>query len=275
MKLLFLGDIVGRSGREAVITHLPALRESLKLDFVVVNAENSASGFGMTSKIASELFAAGVDCLTLGDHAFDQKEMLTHIETDQRIIRPLNIAKSAPGLGAKVFEAPRGKRVLVAVALGRIFMSKPYDDPFSALEAVVNKHALGAGVDATILEIHAEATSEKVAIGHYFDGRASLIVGTHTHVPTSDTMILDKGSAYQTDAGMCGDYGGVIGMDREEPLRRFITGMAGSRFSPGEGEASISGVFVETGPNGRATRVSPVRIGGRLSQDAPGGNTAL
>lgn len=269
MKLLFLGDIVGRSGREAVIAALPRLREELKLDFVVINAENSAAGFGLTPKIANDLFEAGADCVTLGDHAFDQKEMLSHIATDQRIIRPINIAKTAPGLGVRLFDAPRGKRVLVAVALGRIFMSKPYDDPFSVLEEAVKKHPLGAGADAVILEIHAEATSEKMAVGHYFDGRASLIVGTHTHVPTSDTMILPGGAGYQTDAGMCGDYDTVIGMDKAEPLRRFITGMAGPRFTPGDGEATVSGVFVETGQNGRAERISPVRLGGRLAEILP------
>ncbi|MFV0476188.1 MAG: YmdB family metallophosphoesterase [Pikeienuella sp.] len=269
MNILFLGDIVGRSGRNAVIAALPDLRARLKLDFVIVNAENSAAGFGLTPKIAEELFEAGADCVTLGDHAFDQKEMLGHIDAEPRILRPLNYAAAAPGLGARLFEAPRGKRVLVAVALGRVFMARPFDDPFSAIEAALKKHPLGAGADAVIVEIHAEATSEKTAIGHYFDGRASLVVGTHTHVPTSDTMILPKGAAYQTDAGMCGDYGGVIGMEKTEPLRRFITGMHGARFTPGEGEAAISGVFVRTGPDGRATEAAPLRLGGRLGQAMP------
>lgn len=269
MNLLFLGDVVGRAGREAVIAALPGLRERLKLDFVVVNAENSAAGFGLTPKIASDLFAAGADCVTLGDHAFDQKEMLAHIDTEPRILRPLNYAKTAPGAGARLFEAPRGKRVLVAVGLGRIFMAKPFDDPFSAIEAALKKHPLGAGADAVIVEFHAEATSEKMAIGQYFDGAASLIVGTHTHVPTADTVILSKGAAYQTDAGMCGDYDGVIGMDRTEPLRRFITGMSGGRFVPAEGEGGLSGVFVQTGPDGRARRVSPLRLGGRLAEVVP------
>ncbi|MEX2520969.1 MAG: TIGR00282 family metallophosphoesterase [Paracoccaceae bacterium] len=271
MKLLFLGDIVGRAGRDAVIAALPGLRERLKLDFVVVNAENSAAGFGLTPKIADELFAAGADCLTLGDHAFDQKEMLTHLGAETRILRPLNFAKVAPGLGARLFEAPRGKRVLVAVALGRIFMSKPYDDPFSALETALKKHPLGAGADAVIVEIHAEATSEKMAVGHYFDGNASLIVGTHTHVPTGDAVILSRGTGYQTDAGMCGDYDSVIGMEKTEPLRRFITGMSGGRFSPGDGAATVSGVFVETRPDGRAARIASLRLGGRLAETGPEG----
>lgn len=269
MNLLFLGDIVGRCGRQAVIGALPGLRERLKLDFVVVNAENSAAGFGVTASIANELFAAGCDCITLGDHAFDQKDMLSHITSEPRILRPLNFARQAPGFGAKLFDAPRGKKVLVAVALGQVFMSRNFDDPFSALEKAVAKHPLGASADAVIIEIHAEATSEKVAVGHYFDGRASLVVGTHTHVPTSDTMILPRGSAYQTDAGMCGDYGGVIGMDKSEPLRRFITGMPSGRFTPGEGPASVSGVFVTTGPDGRALSASPLRIGAPLDECWP------
>ncbi len=267
MRLLYLGDIVGRSGRTAVVDALPRLRESHRVDFVIVNAENSAAGYGLTAKIADELFAAGADCLTLGDHAFDQKEMLTHIEREPRLICPLNYATTAPGAGARLFDAPRGKRVLVAQALGRVFMNRPFDDPFSAIEAALRKHPLKAGADAVVIDIHAEATSEKMAVGHYFDGKASLVVGTHTHVPTSDTMILPRGTAYQTDAGMCGDYDSVIGMDKGEPLKRFITGMPGGRFTPGEGEATVSGVYVETDDaTGLAQEVRPIRVGGRLSQ---------
>ena len=199
MRILFLGDIVGRTGREAVEAHLPGLRESLKLDFVIINAENSAAGFGMTAKIAEDLFSWGADAITLGDHAFDQKEMLTYLDEDKRIVRPLNIATTAPGAGARLFDAPRGKRVLVVQALGRVFMRQPFDDPFSALEKELKKHPLGAGADAIIIDFHAEATSEKMAIGHYFDGKCSLVVGTHTHVPTSDTQILPKGTAFITD----------------------------------------------------------------------------
>ncbi len=270
MRILFLGDIVGRTGREAIAAQLPGLRDSLKLDFVIINAENSASGFGLTAKIAEDLFSWGADVLTLGDHAFDQKEMLTCLDEEKRIIRPLNIATTAPGAGARLFDAPRGKRVLVAQALGRVFMRQPFDDPFSALEGALRKHPLGAGADAVIIDFHAEATSEKMAIGHYFDGKASLVVGTHTHVPTSDTQILPGGTAYQSDAGMCGDYDSVIGMHKKEPLRRFITGMPGGRFSPAEGEATLSGVFVETdNMTGRAASVSPVRVGGRLAPALP------
>lgn len=271
MNILFLGDIVGRAGRNAVIERLPALRADWSLDFVVVNAENSASGFGMTAKIADALFAAGADVVTLGDHAFDQKEMISHIDTDPRILRPLNYAPGAPGRGAGVFEATRGRRVLVAVALGRVFMNRPFDDPFSALDEQLRRHPPGGATQASVVEIHAEATSEKMGIGHWCDGRASLVVGTHTHVPTADAMILPKGTAYLSDAGMCGDYNSVIGMDKAEPMRRFITGMGGQRFEPALGEATIAGVLVTTDDaTGHARSVRPIRLGGVLG-DAAGG----
>ncbi|MEM9060734.1 MAG: TIGR00282 family metallophosphoesterase [Pseudomonadota bacterium] len=265
MRLLFLGDIVGRAGRTAVIDALPGLRETLKLDFVAINAENSASGFGMTGPIAKDLLAAGADVLTLGDHAFDQKDMLTYIESEPRILRPLNFAKGAPGRGAGVFEAKRGRRVAVAVALGRVFMNRPFDDAFSALDAALKQNPLGGAVQASIVEIHAEATSEKMGVGHWCDGRASLVIGTHTHVPTADAMILPKGTAYLSDAGMCGDYNSVIGMDKTEPLKRFITGMGSGRFEPALGPATLAGALVETDDRtGSALSIVPFRSGGVL-----------
>ncbi|SFI52017.1 TIGR00282 family metallophosphoesterase [Albimonas pacifica] len=272
MKLLFLGDVMGRAGRTAVIERLPKLREAWKLDFVVVNAENSASGMGLTGAIAAEIFAAGADCITLGDHAFDQKDMISYIGSDARILRPLNFSKAAPGQGAKVFEATRGRRVQVVQALGRVFMSRPYDDPVPMVDAALKTAPLGGAVQATILDFHAEATSEKMAMGRIVDGRVSLVVGTHTHVPTSDAMILNRGTAYLSDAGMCGDYDSVIGMQADEPIRRFVTGMAKGRFQPALGEATICGVYVETeDKTGLARLVQPIRIGGRLQQSAPEG----
>lgn len=271
MRLLFLGDVVGRTGRDAVIGALPGLRRDWALDFVVVNAENAASGFGLTGAIAAEILAAGADVITLGDHAFDQKEMLTHIEREPRILRPLNIARTAPGKGVGVFPATRGRKVAVAVALGQVFMKQPFDDPFSALDLALRPHSPGGSVAAAIVEIHAEATSEKMATGHWCDGRASLVVGTHTHVPTADTMILAKGTAYQSDAGMCGDYDSVIGMEKGEPMRRFITGMGQGRFEPASGPATLAGVAVETDDaTGMAKAVWPVRLGGRLGGTLPG-----
>jgi metallophosphoesterase (TIGR00282 family) len=270
MRILFLGDVMGRAGRAAVAEALPRLRADLRLDFVVVNAENASSGVGLSPEHARLLLSAGADVLTLGDHAFDQKEMLSFIETEPRILRPLNLARSAPGHGARVFAAPGGRKVLVARALGRVFMKQPFDDPFSALDAVLRAHPPGGMVQASLIDIHAEATSEKMAIGHFCDGRASVVVGTHTHVPTADTMILQGGTAYQSDAGMCGDFDSVIGMDKAEPLRRFITGMARDRFTPAAGRATLCGLYVETDDRtGRATRAAPLREGGLLAAAQP------
>ncbi len=270
MKLLFLGDVMGRSGRAAIAERLPKLRADWGLDFIVVNGENASSGAGLTPDHARVILQAGADCITLGDHAFDQKDMLSFIETEPRIIRPVNFSKVAPGRGFRVFTATQGRKVLVTQVLGQVFMKRPFDDPFSAVEGILKSHALGAAVQATIVDIHAEATSEKMAMGHWCDGQASLVVGTHTHVPTGDAMILPKGTAYQTDAGMCGDYDSVIGMEKMEPLRRFITGMPKSRFEPATGPATLSGVYVETDDRtGRATRVRMIRQGGRLEDAAP------
>jgi len=268
MKILFLGDVMGRAGRKAIAAHLPALRSAWGLDFVVVNGENATGGMGLSGPHAQAIFEAGADVVTLGDHAFDQRDMLTAIEKEPRIIRPLNYAKTAPGVGARLFTARNGKKVFVAQALGQVFMKRPFDDPFSALDAALKTAPLGQLADAVIVDFHAEVTSEKMAMGHWLDGRASLVVGTHTHVPTSDTRILAGGTACMTDAGMCGDYNSVIGMEPLEPMRRFLTGMAKGRFSPATGEATLSGVYLET-EAGKATLVEPVRLGGLLSQQGP------
>ena len=270
MKLMFLGDVMGRAGRAGVAEWLPKLRADWALDFVVVNGENASQGAGLTAEHARILLQAGADVITLGDHAFDQKDMMQFAETEPRIIRPLNFSKVAPGKGARVFDATQGRKVLVTQVLGQVFMKRPFDDPFSAVEAVLKTHRLGAAVQAAVVDVHCEATSEKMAMGHWCDGQASLVVGTHTHVPTADHMILPKGTAYLSDAGMCGDYDSVIGMEKLEPLRRFITGMTSARFEPAGGEATLSGIYVETDDrSGKATRVVPVRQGGRLSQSGP------
>ncbi len=263
---MYLGDVVGRSGRAAITDRLAKLRADLKADFVIVNGENATSGAGLSPDHAAQLLEAGADVVTLGDHAFDQREMLSAIEREKRIIRPLNFSKAAPGVGARVFDAPGGRKVLVAQVLGQVFMKRPFDDPFSAIETVLKQHPLGGMVQASLIDVHCEATSEKMAMGHYCDGRASVVVGSHTHVPTSDTMILPGGTAYMTDAGMCGCYNSVIGMDKEEPLRRFITGMNKGRFQPAAGEATLSGLLVQTDDKtGKAISVEPVRDGGVLS----------
>lgn len=270
MRILFLGDVMGRAGRAAVANRLPGLRKDWALDFVVVNGENASGGMGLTGAHAKGLLDAGADCITLGDHAFDQKDMLAFIEQEPRVLRPLNYAKTAPGKGSRLFTDARGRKVLVAQVLGQVFMKRPFDDPFSAVQPVFHAHPLGGMAQAVIVDMHCEATSEKMAMGHWCDGRASLMVGTHTHVPTADAMILPGGCGYLTDAGMCGDYNSVIGMQKDEPMRRFITQMPSGRFEPAGGEATLSGVFVETDDrSGKATRIAPVRLGGRLEQAAP------
>jgi len=267
MKLLFLGDVVGRSGRAAIADVLPRLRREWALDFVVVNGENATGGMGLSGAHAALLLEAGADCVTLGDHAFDQRDMLSFIEQEPRVLRPLNFARNAPGRGARFFDAPGGRRVFVAQVLGQAFMKRPFDDPFSAIDAALKPATPGGSAQAVIVEMHAEATSEKMAMGHWCDGRASLVVGTHTHVPTADTQILERGTAYQSDAGMCGDYDSVIGMDKLEPITRFVTGMTKGRFVPAEGAATVCGVCVETDDaSGRALSAVAVRIGGRLAQ---------
>jgi metallophosphoesterase (TIGR00282 family) len=270
MKLLFLGDVMGRAGRAAVAERLAKLRAAWAIDFVVVNGENASGGMGLTAAHAKGLFEAGADVVTLGDHAFDQKDMLQEAEREPRIIRPLNYAKGAPGRGARVFSDGRGRRVLVAQVLGNVFMRRAYDDPFSAIDTVLRTHPLGGAVQAAVVDMHCEATSEKMAMGHFCDGRASLVVGTHTHIPTADAQILPGGTAFQGDAGMCGDYNSVIGMDKAEPMRRFVTGMTRERFTPAMGAVTLSGVYVETDDaTGRARRIEMVREGGRLAPAGP------
>ena len=271
MNIAFFGDVVGRSGREGLAEHLPGLRRRLALDFVIVNGENAAAGFGITESTAKELFEAGADCLTLGNHSWDQKEAMTYIVREPRLIRPLNYPpmSRAPGRGAQLFEVAGGRQILVINLLGRVNMDS-LDDPFAAVDRELAACPLGEAADAIVIDLHAEATSEKMAMGHFCDGRASLVIGTHTHVPTADAQILDGGTAYQTDAGACADYDSVIGNQKEEPLRRFTTRISGGRYKPAEGPATVCGVFVETNDaTGLARRIEPIRIGGRLSQAGP------
>ncbi|HEV2511406.1 TIGR00282 family metallophosphoesterase [Bosea sp. (in: a-proteobacteria)] len=269
MRLLFLGDIVGRAGRLAVQDRLPGLRERWKLDCVVINGENSAGGFGITEAICDETLAAGADVVTLGNHSWDQREALVFIERQPRLIRPANYPPGTPGRGATVIEARNGARVLVVNVMGRLFMDA-LDDPFAALERELAACPLGDAADAVIVDVHAEATSEKLAMAYYLDGRASLVVGTHTHVPTSDTRVLPAGTAYQTDAGMCGDYESILGMQKEEAIRRFLQKTPGSRLEPALGEGTLSGIAVETDDRtGLAKGAWPVRLGATLAETWP------
>jgi metallophosphoesterase (TIGR00282 family) len=265
MRLLFIGDVVGRAGRAVLLDELPNLRKAWALDCVIVNGENAAGGFGINEQILNDFLGNGVDCVTLGNHAFDQKEALSFITDQPRLIRPLNYPKGTPGRGASLIETKAGARILVVNALGRLFMDA-LDDPFALVADEIAACPLGEACDAAVIDFHAETTSEKQAFAHFMDGRVSLIVGSHTHVPTADHQILPQGTAYLTDAGMTGDYDSVIGMEKEEPVRRFTRKVPGGRLEPAAGPATLCGVAVETDAKGLAIKIAPVRIGGRLSQ---------
>jgi metallophosphoesterase (TIGR00282 family) len=269
MRLLFLGDVVGRAGRDAITEHLPGLITRCALDLVVVNGENASHGRGLTEPHFGELRAAGADVVTLGDHAFDQRDTLTFIGREETLIRPINLPAGTPGRGSALIEGRNGMQVLVVNALGRVFMD-PVDDPFRMVEAAVAAAPLGEQADAIVVDFHTEATSEIQAMGHFLDGRVSLVVGTHTHIPTSDHRILKGGTALMADAGMCGDYDSVIGVEPDEPLNRFLTGIPMGRFEPAEGEATLCGILVETDARtGLALKAAPLRLGGVLSQSMP------
>ena len=264
MRILFLGDVVGRSAREAVIKQIPEIRRNFSLDFVIVNGENAAGGFGITEKICEDFFSSGIDCITTGHHVWDQKELFDYIKDENRLLRPINYPEETPGKGFEIFPNQLG-RVLVVNVMGRLFMES-LDDPFNAIEKVLDENPLGVTCDAIIIDIHAETTSEKTAMGHFCDGRVSLVVGTHTHIPTADHQILPYGTAYQTDAGMCGDYDSVIGMEKTEPIRRFVEKTPGGRFNPAQGSPTLCGVIVETSSDGLSEAIEPFRLGGILSQ---------
>ena len=269
MRLLFLGDIVGRPGRIAVCEALPNLIKTYALDFVVINGENAAGGFGITEAIMNDLIDAGADCVTLGNHAFDQKEALVFIERQERLVRPLNFPKGTPGRGAGLIRARSGADVLVINAMGRVFMTE-LDCPFRAIDAEISACKLKVGADAILVDFHAEATSEKQSVGHFLDGRVSAVIGTHTHTPTSDHRVLPGGTAYMSDAGMCGDYHSVLGMDMDEPINRFLTRIPKDRFEPATGKGTLSGLAIEIeDATGLSTRVAPLRIGPHLEPANP------
>ncbi len=269
MRFLFLGDVVGRAGRRAVLDALPGLRQRLRLDFVVVNGENSAGGFGITEQIHEDLLDAGADVVTLGNHAFDQRDALVFITRQDRLIRPLNLPEGTPGKGVGLFKAKNGAEVLVINALGRVFMAEQ-DCPFRAIDREVTACRLGEGADAIFVDFHAEATSEKQALGVFLDGRVSCVAGTHTHAPTSDHRVLPKGTAFQSDVGMCGDYDSVLGMTAGEPVNRFLTRIPRERFEPASGPATVCGLAVDIDDaTGLARHVGLLRSGGVLSATMP------
>ncbi len=271
MRILFIGDVVGRTGREAVAASIPKLREALRVDLAIVNAENASHGFGLGPEMAAALFAAGADVITLGNHAWDRKEIIPYIAETPRVIRALNFPPGTPGGGAVVVDVSGERRALVLQAMGRLYMD-PLDCPFRATADLLSRYRLGATVAAVVADFHAEASSEKMAYAHFLDGKVSAVIGTHTHCPSADAQILPGGTAFQSDAGMSGDYDSVIGMQKDAATLRFWRKMPGERLAPAEGEATVCGVFVETDDaTGLARRVEPVRVGGHLAEAMPVG----
>ena len=266
MRILFFGDIVGRSGRDGLAAHLPDLRARLNPDVVIANVENAAAGFGVTVKLARELLALGIDALTTGNHVWDQRELVGTIDGEPRLLRPLNFPDGTPGRGSYLHTLGDGRRIVVANVMGRLFMEPALDDPFAVTEKWLGQQKLGTTAQAILMDLHAETTSEKMAFAHFVDGRVSAVIGTHTHVPTADVRILPKGTAALSDVGMCGDYDSVIGMKKELALWRFTRRIPGERLAPAEGPATVCGVFVVTDDaTGRALSIESVRMGGVLT----------
>lgn len=269
MRILIVGDIVGRAGRTAVTERLPKLRDDLKIDFAVINGENAAGGFGLTPKICDELYKAGADAITTGNHVWDQREIIPHFQKEPRLLRPDNFPNGTPGKGVHEFTATRGRKVVVMHLMARLFMD-PLDDPFAAADRILETWRLRGNADAIVLDFHGEATSEKMAMAHYLDGRVTAVVGTHTHIPTADAQVLPGGTAYQSDLGMSGDYNSVIGMKPDRSVERFVRKMPSGRLEAADGEATLCGVVVDTDDStGLATSIQPVRAGGRLAAAMP------
>ena len=265
MRLIFLGDLAGRTGRDGLAQHLPALRERFKADAVIVNVENAASGWGVTLKIAREVLAMGVDVMTSGNHIWDQKEMMSSIALVPQLIRPINYPQNMPGQGFYRHTLADGRRLLVVQALGQFGFKYVLDDPFAAMDAFLTRYPLKKEADALVVDFHADITSEKVAMSHYLDGRVSAVIGSHTHIPTADARVLQGGTAAQTDAGMCGDYNSVIGMKKELSIWRMTHKAQGERLSPAEGPATICGVFIETDDaTGLAKSIVRIQVGAGL-----------
>ena len=265
MNILILGDIMGPSGREAIIKKLPDLIKKKAIDFVIVNGENAADpGGGITKKNTEEFFKAGTDVITTGNHVWDQNETMEFITSEKRLLRPQNLAEASPGNGFGIFNSKNNKKVAVINLMGNIFMKKS-DDVFEAAKKFIENVKLKKDADFIIVDIHGEITSEKMAMGYLFDGKVTMLVGTHTHVPTSDHRIMEKGTAYQTDIGMCGDYNSVIGMNRDNSLKKFFKDPSATKHYPALGEATISGLMVVADDKtGLANKVEPIVLGALL-----------
>lgn len=269
MRVMICGDVVGRSGRKAITGNVPRLRERYDIDFVVVNGENAAGGFGITPKICDEFYASGVDVITTGNHVWDQRDIIPHFDRETRLLRPDNFPRGTPGRGVAEFKDARGRRIVVLHLMARLFMD-PLDDPFAAVTEMLGTWRLGGNADVILLDFHGEASSEKMAMGHFVDGRVSLVVGTHTHVPTADAQVFPGGTGYMTDLGMCGDYDSVIGIRKEISVERFVRKMPTARMEAAQDEATFCAVLADIDDaTGLATDIRPVRIGGRLREELP------
>jgi len=269
MRLLILGDVVGRAGRAIVLERLPGLVADWRVDAVVINGENAAHGFGITEAICQDLIDSGADVVTLGNHAFDQKEALVFIARQPRLVRPANYPPGTPGRGAALVDLRNGARLLAVNLMGRVHMT-PLDDPFAALDRELEAAPLRTVCDLAVVDVHCEATSEKQALARHADGRVTALVGTHTHVPTADHRVLPRGTAYVGDLGMCGDYDSIIGMKASEPMQRFLRAVPSGRFEPAEGPGTLTGIAVEADPaTGLARAVHPVRLGAHLAEAVP------
>ena len=260
MKIIYCGDVVARAGREAVLNNLSTLKEQYKPDAIVVNIENAAHGFGATPGICRDFLEAGVDALITGNHVWNQRDLIPFLNDCKKIIRPLNYPDTNPGRGFAEINLANGKKLLIIQVVGRLFMDA-VDCPVQAVEKVLKSYNLGRNIDAILVDIHAEATSEKLSFGYYLDGRVSVVAGTHTHVPTADARVLPNGTAYITDVGMCGDYDSVLGFDKEEPINRLLHKFSGGRLSPAKGHGSLYGILVETdNASGLAKSIEPIVI---------------
>ena len=262
MKIIFIGDIVGKSGREAIANNISIIKNKYNPDAIIVNAENAASGYGLSKKIALELFSLGVDVITLGNHAWDQREMLSYIEEQPKIIRAINYPKGVPGKGDYKLTLNDGRTLIDMQVMLRLFIGISLDDPFNLVIERLKSEFLGTTCNAILVDMHGEATSEKNAFGHYVDGKVTAVLGTHTHIPTADERILDHGTAYQTDVGMSGDYNSVIGMDKENPIHSFTKGYrSDGRFTTANGIGKVCGTYIESDDKtGLAIKISTFQI---------------
>ena len=268
MRILFLGDVVGRDARDVIVAKLPEIQKEHKIDATIINGENAVNGFGITAQVCNDFYKVGVDCITTGNHVWDQRSIVSHIDKDKRIIRPANQSINSPGRGHTVIETAKGYKVLVINLLGRVYMEPIMNDPFATVDNILNDYKLGGNVDAIFVDMHAEATSEATAMGYYCDGRVTAVIGTHTHVPTADARILPKGTAYQTDAGMCGVYDSIIGNDKEAAISRFLGKAPRERLKAASGEVTLCGNIIEVDKQtGLCKNINILSVGHRLSEE--------